>query len=89
MTSAELASATECLYLEKKVEHSRGLFGGKGDDPFPMNGKTITRIEFNPSTSGSGNATITKQDSESVVVHWWLDAFSKVSYTLRIWVKEC
>src|SRR4051812_26191422 len=74
--SAESAAVSECLYLEKRVEHSRGFFGSRGDDPFPMNGKTITRVEFNPSTSGSGNATITKQDRESVVVHWWLNAFS-------------
>ena len=86
------STATECLYIDTQREYKSKFFGKKGDDVHPLNGKTVTRVEFKPSTSGTvgqGNATMTRQDSEAVAVHWWLDAFTHLSYTLRVWVKEC
>lgn len=78
----------ECLEIDQTRTYEGDLFGGKGDDHYPLNGKTITRAELQVDTTLHARAQITKQDSTEVVVHWWYDAFSSVTYTLKVWV-EC
>ena len=79
---------SECLALDQTMSREGDLFGGKGDDHYPMNGKTVTRAELQVDTSGHAAANITRQDSTEVTVHWWYDLFSRVTYTLKVWV-EC
>ena len=79
---------SECLAIDQTMSRKGKLFGGKGDDHYPMNGKTITRVDLQVDTSGHAEANITRQDSTEVTVHWWYDAFSRVTYTLKVWV-EC
>ena len=78
----------ECLEIDVQKGYSGGIFGHKGDDHYPMNGKNITHLDFQVNVKGHAAAHITKQDSTEVVVHYWYDAFSGVSYTLKVWV-EC
>ncbi|MCY1071000.1 hypothetical protein OV090_40035 [Nannocystis sp. RBIL2] len=85
--SAEQARA-ECLEVDQSRQYEAGIFGRSGDDHYPMNGKTITRVDLQVDTGGHASAQINKQDSTEVVVHWWVDLFSSVSYTLKVWV-EC
>lgn len=82
------ATLGECLEVDVHKSYSGKLFGHKGDDHYPMYGKKITRVDFQASVKGHAAAHITKQDSTEVVVHYWYDAFSTASYTLKVWV-EC
>lgn len=85
---------SECLAVDATKNYSAGLLGARGDDNYPMNGRVITRVEFNRSVDcndrlcigGHGDAYISKQDSESIKVHFWYDAFTKLTYHLKVWV---
>ncbi|WAS96419.1 hypothetical protein [Nannocystis punicea] len=79
---------SECLAIDQTMSRKGTFFGGSGDDHYPMNGKTITRADLQVDTSGHAAANITRQDSTEVTVHWWYDLFSRVTYTLKVWV-EC
>jgi hypothetical protein len=90
------SALSECLAIDLQKNYSAKLLGGKGDDSYPMNGKTIKRVELNHSVKatgpfglgGRGNANVDKQDSTEVVVHFWYDAYTDLSYSLKVWV-EC
>lgn len=94
-TASASSALTECLAVDVTKNYKGTISGGRGDDRYPMNGKTITRVEFTPEVrcndwlciAGHGDASITKQDSEAVVVHWWYDLFTHLSYTLKVWVQ--
>ena len=92
-TSAGLAVAAanpmnECLYYDVHKQYKSRFWGKTGDDRYPMNGKTPTRVDLEVHVKGHGNATLNKQDSTEVVVHYWYDLFTKVTYDLKVWV-EC
>jgi hypothetical protein len=91
-TTAGGASAgsvlNECLYYDVRKSYRARFRGKSSDDHYPMNGKTPTRVDLQVQVKGHGNATISKQDSNEVVVHYWYDLFSKLTYHLKVWV-EC
>ncbi|WP_437573553.1 hypothetical protein [Sorangium sp. So ce887] len=79
--------AEECM-SEYSMSYNTRFLGKRGDDSFPMSGKTVIRVKLSKSIGGligRGDVEITKQDSEAVSVHWWLDAKTDLSYTLQVW----
>src|SRR2546427_2956955 len=76
---------------------SGDFFGHKGDDQFFLtttlkNGWVVDSITFAPSfISGNANASVSESrigtNSPYVKVHWWMDAFSAVTYKLSVNIK--
>lgn len=81
----------ERLAIDVKVTRETGLFGKRADDRYSVTGKRITRLEFNKEitgTVGRGDAFPVDTELPDVVVHYWLDMFSKITYTLKVWVED-
>ncbi len=84
----------EILVIDSSRTYNTGLIGTKSDDHYPVGGRKIARIEFNRKIEangpfgigGHGDAYVQSQDSNEVVVHYWADFATNVSYTLRVWV---
>ncbi|AKT42060.1 hypothetical protein [Chondromyces crocatus] len=92
-TPSEVAES-ECLLLDTSKTYSGSAFGSNGDDTYPLDGRPIARVELNRTIGcgrlfcvGRGNATIARQDSEAVVVHYWHDLGTRLEYHLRVWVQ--
>ncbi|MBP0028176.1 hypothetical protein [Roseofilum sp. Guam] len=89
---------SESLAINTSMTYEAKLVGKKGDDDFPCNGK-ISKIELNKTVSaisitkldpgvGRGDAKYTQKNSSTVGVHYWLDPGTKLTYNLKVWVRD-
>ncbi|MCX7067461.1 MAG: hypothetical protein NTW85_07200 [Methylococcales bacterium] len=81
---------TERLAIDVSVEKETQWIGSRWDDRYPCSGKKITRVEFIKSVSGQmrGDAYPDDTTLPDVNVHCWAESFTKVAYTLRVWVED-
>lgn len=82
------ATAEEKLCIEVTVEHSAGIFEEEGHDEHECQGEKITHIEFQTKKTGRAGAQLEEPQLPDVSVQWYAKAFSRVSYTLKVWVEE-
>jgi len=82
----QTVAAQEQILLQVSRTYETGLFGFSENDEYPVQGQ-ITRCDIQVSKSGpiSGNAFIAHQGGGQVIVHRYLDLFSKLSYTLTVY----
>ncbi|WP_051039182.1 hypothetical protein [Nostoc sp. PCC 7524] len=93
----------ERLVIDTSMSYEAGLVGISGDESHPYNGKKITRIEFNknvksvPSVkvlgvsvpgAGRGDAHVAETTASHIRVHYWLDAGTKLTYNLKVWLSD-
>ncbi len=90
---------TERLAVDVSQNYETGFLGRRGDDRFPCNGARITRVEFHKDISkhritpwddgiGRGDAHTTDTELPDIGVHYWLDAGTKLTYSLKVWVED-
>ena len=72
--------------LQVSRTYETGLFGFSENDEYLVQGQ-ITRCDIQVSKSGpiSGNAFVAHQGDGKVIVHRYLDLFSKLSYSLTVY----
>lgn len=84
------AVAGEKKALEVKKTFKTGLFGFSEDDVYDVPGKVV-RVELEVTVNGkiSGNASeVTPRVAGVVRIHRYLDLFSEMTYTLRVYVED-
>lgn len=87
-TLKSMTENTLRLCINKNVKYSSFLFGHKDDDTYTCQ-KTIAKRTFHQKRSGLGSdAQISKTTDDTIVIHHWTNAFSEVSYTIKIWVND-
>lgn len=87
---------TERLAIDVTMTKETGILGTRGDDKFPVTGKRITKIEFTKDikgvgplgTGGHGDAYPDDTELPDVNVHYWADLYTKITYTLKVWVED-
>ena len=81
----------EAPVIDVSFKYECKIWGKRGDNSYPMNGKEVGHIEFSAEPFGRighASAQISQQNTEAVVVHWWCDLFSGIKYTLKVWPKQ-
>jgi hypothetical protein len=81
-------STNEQLLLDIKKTHKTGLFGFRMHEIHILpSGSRITRYELTTEKEGpiSGNAKISSINDREAVVYIYLDLFSELTYSLRVW----
>lgn len=86
----------ERLAVDVTTTRETRFFGKRWDDRYPCTGTKITRVEFTKNVSGDvGRGDCYPTDTDlpdvslpDVSVHCWLDGFSKLTYTLKVWVED-